>query len=112
MPGGVALGACGVVLGMGWPADLCYVYWRLYPTADTCNLLIVFPEKPVHGYLGAQDGEEEGEEAVAEVVAPGRVDNEGAGDSEGGDDEEERDPEYSCPQSAPNEAGAVVRNLR
>ena len=96
---------------MSWRADLCYVYWRLYPTAETCNLLIVFPEKPVHGYLGAQDGEEEGEEAVAKVVAPGGVDDEGTGDDKGGDDEEERDPEYAGPQRAPDGASWAVRRI-
>lgn len=38
---------------------------------------LVLPDKPVYGYLGAQDGQEEGEDAVLEVVAVGRVDDEG-----------------------------------
>ena len=46
-------------------------------------LLVVFPQKPVNGYLGAEDGEEEGEDAVAEIVVPCCVDDEGAGDGEG-----------------------------
>jgi hypothetical protein len=40
-------------------------------------LFVVLPEQPVQGYLGAKDGEEQGEEAVAEVVDPGGVDDEG-----------------------------------
>src|SRR5215210_3977135 len=57
-------------------------------------LFVVLPQNPVKGDLCAEDGEEKGEEAVAEVVAPGGVDDEGAGDGEGGDYEEEGDPEH------------------
>ena len=50
---------------------------------EACLFLVVFPQKPVQCYLGAEDGEEQGEEAVAEIVGPGGVDDEGAGDSQG-----------------------------
>src|SRR5918994_6366048 len=58
-------------------------------SVNPCSLLpetllfVVLPEKPVQSYLCAEDGEEEGEESVAEVVAPGGIDDEGAGDGEG-----------------------------
>ena len=40
-------------------------------------VLVVLPEEPIEGYLGAEDGEKEGEEAVTEVVEPGCIDYEG-----------------------------------
>src|SRR5918997_5083554 len=54
-----------------------------------CLAFVVLPQKPVQGDLGAQDGEEQGEEAVGKVVAPSGVDDQGAGDGQGGDYKEE-----------------------
>src|ERR671917_207496 len=51
-------------------------------------LLLVLPQKPVYGYLGAKDGQEEGEGAVLEVVAVGGGDTEGAREGEGHGDAE------------------------
>ena len=63
--------------------------------------LIVLPKKPIECYLAAEDGEEQGEDAVAEVVDPGCVDYEGGGDGEGGDDEKECGPEHERAEGAP-----------
>src|SRR3712207_5396539 len=83
---------------------------------ETCSLLfLVLPQKPVYGDLGTQDGEEEGEDAVLEVVAVGGVDDEGAGDGEGRDDEEERnaeDGEAEGPADGSVAAGFVARRVR
>ena len=65
-------------------------------------VLVVLPEEPVEGYLGAKDGEKECEEAVAELVKPGGIDDEGGGDHEGGDDEEEGGPEEGHAEGAPD----------
>lgn len=62
------------------------------------GLVVFAPEDPVKGDLGAEDGEQEGEDAVAQVVEPGGVDDEGGGDNEGGEDEEECDPEHDPTQ--------------
>src|SRR5215207_4313213 len=84
-------------------SDIAGLYWRVWVRCQGITrrpifealLLVVFPQKPVQSYLGAEDGEQKGEEAVAEFVAPGGVDDEGAGDGEGGDDEEKGDPEHN-----------------
>ncbi len=78
-------------------------------------LFLVLPHKPVYGDLGAKDGEQEGEDAVLEVVAVGGVDDEGARDGEGRDDEEEGDPEYGDAEGSADgsvAAGFVARRVR
>src|SRR5215208_6514913 len=75
-------------------------------------LFVVAPEHPVEGYLGTKDGEEEGEEAVAEVVDPGGIDHEGGGDRQRGDDKEERDPEHEQAEGAPEGAIRLDPRLR
>lgn len=77
-------------------------------------LLLVLPQKPVYGYLGAKDGQEEGEGAVLEVVAVGGVDDEGARDGEGRDDEEEGNAEHGDaegPADGAVAAGFVARRV-
>ena len=76
------------------------------------SFFVVSPEEPVQRYLGAEEGEEEGEEAVAEVVEPGGVDDEGRGDDEGCDDEEERDSEHERLEGAPDDAVWPATYLR
>jgi len=76
-----------------------------------CLLFVVLPQKPVKCYLGAEYGEEKGEQAVGEIVTPGSVDDEGAGDGEGGDDEKEGDAEYcrtECPLEDTFLAGSAL----
>ncbi len=78
-------------------------------------LFLVLPQKPVYGDLGAQDGQEEGEDAVLEVVAVGSVDDEGAGNGEGRNDEEEGDTENGDaegPADGAVAAGFVARRVR
>ncbi len=78
-------------------------------------LFLVLPHKPVYGDLGAQDGQEEGEDAVLEVVAVGGVDDQGARDGEGGYDEEEGDAEHGDaegPADGAVAAGSVARRVR
>src|ERR671917_2377512 len=75
-------------------------------------LLLVLPQKPVYGYLGAKDGQEEGEGAVLQVVAVGGVDDEGARDGEGRDDKEEGNAEHGDaegPADGAVTAGVVAR---
>ena len=55
--------------------------------------VLLVPGEPREGGLGAQDGEEEGERAVFEVVEPGGVDDEPGRDGDGGNDEEEGEEE-------------------
>ena len=38
---------------------------------EACLFLVVFPQKPIQGYLGAENGEEQGKEAVSQIVSPG-----------------------------------------
>lgn len=79
------------------------------------SLLLVFPQKPVYGDLGAQDGEEECEDAVLEFVAVGGVYDEGAGNGQGRDDEEEGDAEDGDAQGPADgalAAGFVSRQFR
>ena len=79
------------------------------------SLFLILPQKPVDCDLGAQDGEEEREDAVLEVVAVGRVDDEGAGDCEGGDHEKEGNAEYGEAQGPADgtvAAGFVARQVR
>jgi hypothetical protein len=71
-------------------------------------LLVVLPEKPVEGYLSAQDGEKQREDTVGEVVAPGGVDDEGARDGQGGDDKEEGRPEHHGAEGTPEDALPVA----
>ena len=52
-------------------------------------LFVVTPEDPGEGHLGAQDSEGEGEEAISEVVVPGRVDDEPGRDGDRDQHEEE-----------------------
>src|SRR3712207_6873212 len=78
-------------------------------------LLFILPQKPVYGDLGAQDGEQEGEDAVLEVVAVGSVDDEGAGDGEGRYDEDEGYAEHGDaegPADGAVAAGAAARGGR
>ncbi len=79
------------------------------PDARNLFLLVIPPEEPAEGDLGAQDGEEEGEEAVTEVVEPGGVDDEDGGDREGSDYEEEGDAQQERAEEAPD--GAVRSGL-
>ena len=55
--------------------------------------VLVVPGEPRKGSLGTEDGEEDGERAVFEIVEPGRVDDEPGGDGDGGEDEEEGEGE-------------------
>ncbi len=82
---------------------------------ETSLLLLILPQKPVYGNLGAQDGQEECEDAVLEVVAVGGVDDQGAGDGEGRDDEEEGNAEHGDaegPADGAVAAGFVARQVR
>lgn len=69
---------------------------------------VLFPEQPVEGYLGAQDGENEGEEPAAEVVAPGGVDHQRGGDGERDQNEKEGDAEQNAPRRPQEAARPVV----
>src|ERR671921_2122803 len=77
-----------------------------------CLAFVVLPQKPIQSDLGAEDGEEQGEEAVGEVVAPGGVDDERAGDGERGDDEEEGDPEHQCAECPAEDTFLAAAALR
>ncbi len=70
--------------------------------------LLIAPEEPIEGYLGGEDGEDEGEGAFAQVVEPGGVDDERGGDGERGEDEEERDAEDSGPRKPQSEPSRLI----
>src|SRR5919199_1668379 len=66
------------------------------------------PEDPGEGGTGAQDPEQEGEEAVFEVVEPGGIDDEPGGDEDGGEHEEEGRGEH---RPVRRRAGGMLRGL-
>ena len=66
------------------------------------------PEAPRENRAGAQGGEEEGEEAVLEVVEPGGVGDETGGDGDGDEHEEEGYGEY---RPVRREMGGMLRVL-
>src|SRR3712207_4465516 len=75
-------------------------------------VFVVLPEEPIKCYLGAEDGEEQGEDAVAEVVDPGGVDDEGGGDNDGGNDEEDGHSEHERLEGAPEDVVRLAPSLR
>ena len=64
------------------------------------SFVLFAPSEPVEGYLGAHDGEEQGEDAVFEVVSPGSVDQDGGRHGQGGDHEQERTDQHRSPRRA------------